>query len=458
MSNFLEHLVSSAWNALRERGGNRQRETAGLSLGNVVKDEAVTRREYLLGPARRATHVAVLGRTGSGKSRLMWRMAQADIAAGRGFIWFDLHGDATPFLLGTIAERERKLERHLSDRVVFIAPGDRDYSVGINAFGQESPDFVRIAEFAAILKQRWGLDHFGARTEELFRNAFYVLAANGMTLVELSPLLTHSGFLAACLKNVGNAEVRQYFESRYGKASDAMRAVMREPILNKVSAFTADPQFRHIVGQRQSTFSIREAMDRGYWVIVDLEKGRLGEHALTLASLLFTLVKNALFTRERRSLFSIYADEIQNHVDFESGIETVLSEARNFGISVVSANQFLDQYPAAMRAAILSVGNHVYFQLSSADALTVAQALDGGNSLAERLKNLPPRHFVVKSGAEHWTEVTSHPVTEPKASFADLLTRVRAGTARSRTEVEREITERHAAIRGTTDEVLHGWD
>jgi hypothetical protein len=37
MSNFLEHLLSSAWNGLRERGGNRAKETTGLSLGYVVK-------------------------------------------------------------------------------------------------------------------------------------------------------------------------------------------------------------------------------------------------------------------------------------------------------------------------------------------------------------------------------------------------------------------------------------
>jgi hypothetical protein len=30
----------------------------------------------------------------------------------------------------------------------------------------------------------------------------------------------------------------------------------------------------------------------------------------------------------------------------------------------------LDQYPVPMRAAILSVGTHVYFQLSAADAAT----------------------------------------------------------------------------------------
>jgi hypothetical protein len=400
----------------------------------------------------------VLGKTGTGKSSLLRSMGQQDIAADRGFFWFDLHGDTTPFLLKTIAQEERKRQRHLSDRVILIAPSDREVSVGFNPLEQKSPDFVPIAEFTAILKQRWGLDHFGARTEELLRNALFVLAANGMTLLELAHLLTHSGFRAACLKNVQNAEVRQYFELRYGQASEPMRAVMREPILNKTSAFTADPNFRHIVGQRNSTFSLQEAMDRGYWVIADLDKGRLGEQALTLASLLFTVVKNALFTRERRSLFTVYADEVQNLVAVDNGIETVLSEARKFGVSVVSANQFLDQYPASMRAAILSVGNHVYFQLSSSDATTVSQALDGGKSLTERLKNLPQRHFVLKSGAERWKEVAALSVEEPKGSFADLLKRVRNQGARPRVQIEREIQERHAAIQKTTDEVLHGWD
>jgi hypothetical protein len=458
MSNFFEHLVSSVWNGLRDRHTKPARESAGLSLGFEVTDDAVTRRTYALSCARRTTHVAVLGMTGSGKSSLLRRMAQEDIAAGRGFIWFDLHGDATPFLLRTIAEQERKLQRHLSDRVVLIAPADREYSVGFNPLEQESPDFVRIAEFAAILKQRWGLDNLGARTDELLRNALYVLAANGLTLLELAPLLTHTGFLASCLKKAGNTEVRQYFESRYGKASEPMRAVMREPILNKTSAFTADPHFRHIVGQRGSTFSMQEAMDRGYWVIADLNKGRLGEQALTLASLLFTVLKNALFTRERRSLFTIYADEIQNLVASDVGIETVLSEARKFAVSVVSANQFLDQYPAQMRAAILSVGTHIFFHLSSADATTVSQVLDGGKPLAARLKNLPQRRFIVKSDSERWAEVEAHTVNDPKTSCADLLKRVRVQAARPRLEIEREIESRHAALHKTTDEVLHGWD
>ena len=324
-----------------------------------MTDGQATRRHVMLGSQQRMRHMVVLGKTGSGKSFLLRHLSQQDIAADRGFIYFDLHGDATPYLLQVINARERREHRHLSDRTIVIDPSDPIMSVGLNPLEQESPDFVRIAEVAEILKRYWGLDHFGARTDELLRNALYVLSANDLTLVELAPLLADGGFRAGCLERVTNAEVRQYFDLRYDLASEAMRATMREPILNKTSAFTADPKFRHIVGQQHSTFSLREAMDEGYWIIVNLAKGRLGGQALLLGSLIFTMLKNALFARSKRSLFTIYCDEVQNFVAQGSEIETVLSEARKTGTGFVSANQFLDQCPPEMRAALLSVGTHV---------------------------------------------------------------------------------------------------
>ncbi|HET9285296.1 MAG TPA: DUF87 domain-containing protein [Candidatus Angelobacter sp.] len=456
MIHFLERLIAATWNRLQRRRGARS-EGAALDLGFRVIDGSVTRRHFGISNARRATHLAVLGKTGTGKSSFLRHLCVQDIEADRGFVYFDLHGDATPFLLRAINARERRLRRHLSDKLVIIDPADPLVSVGLNPL-ENKADFVRIAEFAQVLRQRWHLDHFGARTDELLRNSLHVLSSNGLTLVELAPFLTNGEFRAACLRRTENSEVRQYFEFRYDQASEAMRAVMREPILNKVSAFTGDPNFRHIIGQAQSTFSVREAMDEGYWILVNLEKGRLGEQALTLGSLVLAVLKNALFTRAKRSLFTLYCDEIQNLVAYESGIETILSEARKFGVAVVSANQFLDQYPAETRAAILSVGTHAFFQLSSADASQIAQALDGGKVLAERLKNLSPRHCVVKSGSDRWTEIRVPTVHDAKVDYTNLLNRSRYVKGRVRAHIERDIAKRQTEVTRSAEATLNDWE
>lgn len=459
MISFLEHLVISLWNRLQ---GRRTRGKNGSShdtiLGFRVVDEEPTNRRVGMSATRRTMHTTVVGKSGTGKTSFIKHLCAQDIDAGRGLFVLDLHGDITPFLLSAIAAEEWKREEHLSDRLIVISPADRDSSVGLNPLEDADPDFARSAELAELLRARWGLDHFGARTEELMRNAFFVLTANRLTLLELPLLLTSTAFRTACLAKTPNAEIRHYFESRYGKASEQMQAVMREPILNKTSAFTSDPRFRHIVGQARSTFSFKQAMDEGYTVIANFEKGRLGAQALTLASLVFTTFKNAIFTRERRALFAAYCDEVQNFIAYSEDIETMLSEARKFGVGIVSANQYLDQLPPPMRGALLSTGTQAFFQLSSADAQAVAQMLDGGRSLAERLKNLPQRHFVVKSGAEPWAEACVPPVRDLGKSSTDLLNRSRARFARPRAEIEREIAERHAAFMTTTDEVLHDWN
>ena len=253
MKHWIERFITRLWNRRAARF-RRAIIARALDLGALVSEQESVHGRAFVDQARRAEHIAILGRTGTGKSSLVKCIATQDIESGRGGAYFDIHGDATPFLLATFAAQERILDRDLSEKLIVIEPADPDYSVGLNPLGQdqESDRFLHVAALAQILKQRWQLDTFGARTDELLRNALYVVAANGFTLLEVAPLLGHSAFRASCLKNVSNAEVRQYFEIRYDQASEPMRAAMREPILNKISAFTADPRFRAIVGQQRS--------------------------------------------------------------------------------------------------------------------------------------------------------------------------------------------------------------
>jgi hypothetical protein len=460
MTNLLEKLIARGWNGIVARGAGSPEAGSRIDLGFQIIDGEVHRLRASLPDARRCEHAAILGKTGQGKSFFLRYLSGQDVRHRSGFVFFDLHGDTMPFLLRLIAAEERRTRTDLSDRLIIIEPADSEFSIGLNVLeaqeGQQN--YVQLAEFAQILKARWHLDSLGARTEELLRNALYVLADNGLTLLELSPLLTSAAFRAACLHRVQNTEVVSYFQTRFDTRSEAMQGVYRDAILNKVSGFTTDQRFRHILGQQRSTFSLLEAMDRGRWVILNLDKGRLGEQASTLGSLLLAKLKNALFARRRRQLFTLYCDEIQNLVAYDAGLDTLLSEARKFGISVVSANQFLEQYPPQMRAAIMAVGTHIFFQLSAIDADKISSALDGGKRLAELLKNLPKRHMVIKSGSHRPQEVLVPNVAESDADYTDLYNRCRARWTRRRTEIEAEIRRRHQQATRRTEEVLDGWE
>ena len=459
MTTALENFISRLWNNLLSRSANPA-SGSSLNLGILVADGQLTGRHLSIPPGKRTQHLAVLGKTGTGKSFLLRHIALQDVRAGRGFAFFDLHGDTTPFLLRAIASEEQRTGRDLSEKLILIEPGDPEFALGLNVLErhQGKASFAQIAEFAQVLKTRWGLDAFGARTEELLRNSLHVLSDNRLTLLELSALLTDSLFRASCLAQTTNPEVEAYFRSRYNTSSEPMQAVLREALLNKVSAFTSDPQFRSILGQQRSTFSLPRSVDQGRWLVFNLAKGRLGEQATTLGSLFLVKLKNALFARKTRQLFTVFCDEIQNLLAYDSGIDTLLSEARKFGVSVVSANQFLDQYPKNMRSAILSVGTHVFFQVSGSDADRITQILDGGKGLRRTLKNLRPRHAVVKSGHRRWQQVRVPDVNEPEADAADLRLRCNRRWSKTRAGEEREIESRRAMFDETSNEVLHDWE
>jgi type IV secretion system coupling TraD/TrwB family protein len=442
MSNFFETIAAGIWNALQ--GSSPQASSHGLLLGREIIEEQNTSKSIIIPDSILLEHIWIVGTTGSGKTTLIRHSAQENIRQRRGIVYFDLHGDSVPILLSTIAEEEARTGQDLSTRLILIQPADQQFSIGWNFLeqttGQEA--FMQIAEITAILKKRWALETSGPRTEELTRNSLFVLAANGLTLTEIRPFLTDPVFRAACLEKISDAEIRAYFESRYNHASEGMQASIRDPLLSRAAAFTVDPRFRHIVGQQKSTFDLLSALDEGFWVIVDLNKGRLGEQASTLGSLLLTKIKNALFSRRSRQIVSLYADELQNLVTLDNSLETFLSESRKFGISVWAGHQYIDQLAADMRSALQAVSTQIFFHLSPLDADRVSGFLDGGKNLAHLLKNLPHRQIVTKSRTESWKHGQVLNIRSPRADFSDLYQRSRNRWARPRKQIEAEISGR----------------
>src|SRR6185369_435400 len=128
--------------------------------------------------------------------------------------------------------------------------------------------------------------------------------------------------------------------------SDAMKGQFREPLLNKITAFLTEPATRHLLGQRRNTIDLSQAMRDGQWVLINLSKGRLGEHAHTLGNLLFAHIQFSVLARaslaaDARRLFTVMCDEVQNLQ--ENDLVTLLAEGRKFGLSLVTAGQYWAQ-------------------------------------------------------------------------------------------------------------------
>ena len=440
------------WNKMVNR---TPRGSPGISLGLRVVDGQITARHYVLPHQRRTEHVVILGKTGTGKTSLIKSMIARDVRDGYGFLCIDLHGDLTPFILGRIAELEQRTGEDLSKRTVIFNPADTSSSVGLNVLRTKGALAPHISEVVAIFRARWQLDHFGARTEELLRNSLWVLAEHGLTLTELAPFLTDLGFRASLIERSSNPEVRAYFRERYEQLSEAMQTVVREAILNKVSAFTTDPAIRHIVGQ-QNSLDLRDAIDRDLWIILQLNKSSLGENSETLAALILTRFKNAVYARRSRQLFTLYADEVQNLVSSGSTLDHLLSEARKFGVSVVTANQHLGQYPAQVRTTLFSAGTNVFFRCSPEDAPHIARTLSGGPATERLIRELPDRHFLIRSGSTPVVEVSASGVAHNIISTAGLIARSNAVWAKPRAEIEKSIALRRG--RSPRKEALAGWD
>jgi len=442
----------------------------GLRLGRSLQNGRPG--AVFLANRRRVEHVAILGKSGAGKTNLLLSLAEQHFERHEGFIFFDFHGDATNHLIRIAAQRPDAAE-HL----VLVDLSDPDRSPGINPLeGSQGSEGLssQSSELASILRQRWHVDSFGARTEELLRNTLHTLSECGHTIVEVPLLLTSKPFRESLVHRLTNPEVRDYWTERYEGLSEPMKAAFREPLLNKLTEFISEPACRHFLGQKRSTIRLAESIERGDWIVVCLPKGQLRHHAQTLgnlicAHLLFAVLARIRIPEGQRRIFSILCDEVQNLAENANTLITLFAEGRKFSSSLITTTQFIDQVPRELRSAMFSAGTLAIFRVSAADAAVLAPELTGGRA---RLPRQPPDLGLgeawVRVGASEPVLVSvpraSSPATTAKAS--ELREAVLLKYSRPRLEIDAEIaTTRRGSFIDTSPAVTedqpgegqHGW-
>jgi hypothetical protein len=436
---WFEHLTSSVLNRVfpKPPAGS----LPGLLLGKSVD---ASRGSVTLPDRHRCEHAVIVGKTGSGKTHLLELLAWQLAGRGEGFSFFDFHGDASLSLISRL--------QHLPDaghRLVVVDPSHPTRSPGINVLesgASEAEHFRKVSEISSILRQRWGVDSFGARTEELLRNSLYTLASSHRTLADLPKFLTDAPFRRALTDQVDHPDIQSYWRDRYEPLSEAMKGAFREPLLNRVTAFLTEPAARHLLAQSESTVDVARAMRDQQWLIVRLPKGRLREHAHTLGNLLFAQVQFAVLARESlpqraRRTFTLLCDEVQNLA--ENDLSTLITEGRKFGVAVITANQFWEQLPRELRGALLSAASHICFRVSSADAHVLASelSLERRNRLTLDLTNLVRGEAVGRLGSQPVVRFRVPPLPYVTPVTTAELDALIEPVTRERQEIERMLRQ-----------------
>lgn len=351
------------------------------------------RRVFGIKQADRRAHMYMIGKTGTGKSTLLETLVRQDIMAGRGFALLDPHGDLAEKVRAAIPEERR------NDLIDFYVP---DTGLGFNPLARvpsEKRPLVA-AGLLEVFRKIWA-DSWGPRLEHIFRNCLLTLLDQpDATLADVLRLFNNSAFRSHAITHIKNGRVRDFWLREYAKYPARFQVEAIAPIQNKVGAFITDPKLQRILTQPRSSFDLREVMDEGKILIVNLSKGRIGEDAsallgaLLVAMIAFAGQSRADLPLEDRRDFYLYLDEF--HTFTTEGLAGMLAELRKYHVNLILAHQYLTQLELPVRDAILgNVGTTIAFRLGLPDAEILAKEFAPEFS-AHDLMTLPNHHLYLK--------------------------------------------------------------
>jgi hypothetical protein len=334
----------------------------------------------------RTRHEYIIGKSGSGKSALLsWQIRQ-DIAAGDGLCVVDPHGDLIEDALAHVPKERAK------DVIVFD-PSDTERPMGLNMLEAKTPEEKDRASLDAmeIFIKMYGSEIFGPRIQHYFRNGCLTLMDDeeeGATLIDVPRLFVDEEFQRYKVSKCQNVVVRSFWENEIAKTGQREKEEMIPYFSAKFGPFITNTTIRNIIGQPKSAFNIREVMDSGKVLLVNLSKGKIGDINAQLLGLIFVnkvnmaAMSRADVAQKDRRRFYLYVDEFQNFIT--DAFATILSEARKYELGLIMAHQYIGQltgktaeYDSAntkIRDAVFgNVGTILSFKIGAEDAEYMAK-------------------------------------------------------------------------------------
>jgi len=393
----------------------------------------------------RRRHMYVIGKTGMGKSVMLKNLVIQDIWKGRGAAFVDPHGDTAEEILHYIPKNR------IND-IVYFNPADLKNPIAFNILEAVDEDHKHLiaSGMMGVFKKIWP-DVWSPRMEYILNNTILALLDYpSSTMLGINRMMSDRGFRDQVIEKIRDPIVRSFWLEEFGKWDQRFAREATAAIQNKVGQFISTPIVRHIVGQTKSTINMREIMDQGKILIVNLSKGKIGEEAMALlGGMVVTRIYLAAMERvdtseKERKDFYLYVDEFQNFAT--ESFASILSEARKYRLNLIVAHQYIAQLSDSVRDAVFgNVGTLVSFRVGAADAEFLEKEFEP-NVYASDIINLPKFHIYLKLMIDGVTgnafsAKTLPPFPRPENSFAEMVIKVsQERYGKPRAEVEEKIS------------------
>lgn len=387
----------------------------------------------------RERHLYIVGKSGAGKSTVLFNLAMHDIMAGEGIAVIDPHGDLAEAIIDAIPP-ERTHE------VCYFNVADTESPVGFNPLARvpRKRQALAAAGIVAAFKHLWGAESWGPRLEHfLFHGVAALLESPRPSLIDLARMYTDEDFRSRIVSRVGDPIIAQFWTGEYLSYDQRFRAEAASSILNKVGQLTASPALRNILGQAAPKFDLAHAMDHRGIFVANLAKGQIGEQPSNLlGSLLLSHLQLVAMARsdqapENRAPFFVHVDEFQSFST--DAFASLLSEARKFAVHFSLANQYTEQLSDQVRAAALgNAGTLMVFRVSAEDARLLAPEFHPLPA-HELLDQSPHRAWLRRGDTGHRAVFVSPRPFGSRHRRDTVLAQSRRNFGRARTLIERNF-------------------
>jgi hypothetical protein len=391
----------------------------------------------------RRRHVYVVGKTGSGKSKLIELLVLADLEKN-GCCLLDPHGDLAEEVLKHVPKKR------IQD-VVYVNPSDVDFPIGFNPLESVNDYQLRqhLATFFISIFKKLLAFNWNARMEHLVRYiTLALLETPDSNILGIPRILSDTAYRQRVIMQIKDPVVKGFWVNEFSSSDQGFIDQAVLPIINKVGQFTANPTIRNMVGQQKNALDFAKFMNEGKIVIINISKGKLGdENAALLGSMFITKIQQAALQRasipeEERKDFYFYVDEFQNFAT--DAFSSILSEARKYRLNLLIAHQYIAQLPSDVKAtAFGNVGSIIVFGVGGDDAAYLSKEF-APVFTPDDMVNLNLREMYVKMSIDGKLtppfSARTIDVPRPKTDYSrEIIDKSRMKYSRNKVEVENEI-------------------